>query len=153
MDIRGFTHPKNKEKWLTFGAAPGGGETKASLVAVTGCAYKSRTWWQISSRSVVSRSSTCWSHQCICLGCLDIRTIFYISGSVFCKKIWEMAQPGTGLSIDIFFMNIQGIFETFVKLQEAISQNFEKNIAYFTEMKSNFSIWIFFMKCSKGKST
>ena len=48
-------------------------------------------------------------------------------------------------------MNIHGIFETFVKLQEAISQNFEKNIAYFSavkfiysEMKSNFSIWIFF---------
>ena len=121
-------------------------------------------------KKYVSRSSTCWSHQCICLGCLGIRTFFlhfrfyflqkknpgngtglsvdffvnihgtfrrfltinkwltlgfYISGSVFCKK---NLGNGTGLSIDFFFVNIHGIFETFVKLQEAISQTFEKKI-------------------------
>lgn len=45
------------------------------LVFFDGLAYKSRSWWQISSQSEVSRFSTNWSHQTFWCGCLPTQSL------------------------------------------------------------------------------
>ena len=52
------------EVWEAEGVPGGGGESAASLAGVGCWMYRSRTWWQISSRSAVSKLSTYISHHC-----------------------------------------------------------------------------------------